>query len=153
MPLAGLGTGVLVESHMGRPTKIEGNPDHPASKGGTDAFMQASILNLYDPDRETGVTYLGRPSTWNDALAALRKALREGDKGRGFRILTEAVSSPSLAAWLERLLREFRRHSGISMSRRSATASRRHEMAFGKAASPFVPAGPTSLFRRQRFPE
>lgn len=109
MPLAGLGTGVLVESHMGRPTKIEGNPEHPASLGATDAFTQASILNLYDPDRETGVTYLGRSSTWNEALAALRAALRSDakERGRGFRILTEAISSPSLVALLERLLREF----------------------------------------------
>ena len=98
MPLAGLGTGVLVESHMGRPTKIEGNPDHPASLGATDVFTQASILNLYDPDRETGVTYLGRPSTWNEALAAVRKALQSSEKGRGFRILSEAVSSPSKVA-------------------------------------------------------
>jgi MoCo/4Fe-4S cofactor protein with predicted Tat translocation signal len=107
MPLAGLGTGVLVESHMGRPTKIEGNPDHPASLGATDVFTQASILNLYDPDRETGVTYLGRPSTWNEALAAVRKALQSSQKGRGFRILTEAISSPSQIDLLERLLKQY----------------------------------------------
>ena len=108
MPLAGIGAGVLVESHMGRPTKIEGNPDHPASVGATDVFTQASILNLYDPDRETGVTYLGRPSTWNEALAALRAALRDrAAKGRGFRVLTEAISSPSEIELLERLLKEY----------------------------------------------
>jgi MoCo/4Fe-4S cofactor protein with predicted Tat translocation signal len=109
MPLAGIGSGVLVESHMGRPTKIEGNPEHPASLGATDAFTQASILTLYDPDRETGVTYLGRPSTWNEALAALRSALRghATDRGRGFRILTEAISSPSEIDLLERLLRDY----------------------------------------------
>ncbi|HEV8061584.1 MAG TPA: TAT-variant-translocated molybdopterin oxidoreductase [Gemmataceae bacterium] len=109
MPLAGIGAGVLVESHMGRPTKIEGNPDHPASLGATDVFTQASILNLYDPDRETGVTYLGRPSTWNEALAALRTSLhaKAAEHGRGFCILTEAISSPSQVPLLERLLRDF----------------------------------------------
>jgi len=56
MPLGGVATGVLVESHMNRPTKIEGNPEHPSSLGASDAFMQAAILSLYDPDRSLFVS-------------------------------------------------------------------------------------------------
>src|SRR5258706_8800495 len=58
----GYATGVLVESHMGRPTKIEGNREHPASRGGTDIFAQAALRNLYDPDRSQTVNSGGRIS-------------------------------------------------------------------------------------------
>src|SRR6185369_11814605 len=57
---------VLVESHMGHPTKIEGNPEHPASLGATDALTQASILGLYDPDRAQTLNYRGQLRSWND---------------------------------------------------------------------------------------
>src|SRR2546422_2201087 len=63
--LSGYASPVLVESHLGRPTKIEGNPEHPASLGGTDVFTQASLLGLYDPDRSQTLTYLGDVRSWD----------------------------------------------------------------------------------------
>jgi molybdopterin-containing oxidoreductase family iron-sulfur binding subunit len=99
MPFAGSAVGLLVESHMGRPTKIEGNPNHPASLGATSLFNQASILTLYDPDRSQSVTYLGRPRTWEQATSALLAAIEQESKrgGAGVRILSESVISPALA--------------------------------------------------------
>ncbi|HMP39666.1 MAG TPA: TAT-variant-translocated molybdopterin oxidoreductase, partial [Roseiflexaceae bacterium] len=70
MSQGGYGVGLIAESHEGRPTKIEGNPDHPASLGSTDIFAQASVLNLYDPDRSTGVLNQGNASSWENFLAA-----------------------------------------------------------------------------------
>ena len=75
MTIAGVASGLLVESHEGRPTKIEGNPDHPDNLGATDVFAQAAILDLYDPDRARAVTNLGEIRPWPSFLAALRNAL------------------------------------------------------------------------------
>src|SRR5262245_59455339 len=110
MPFAGSAVGLLVESHDGRPTKVEGNSLHPASRGATDAFAQASILTLYDPDRSQALTYLNRIRGWNDALAELHKVIKDKlrpSQGRGFRILSEVIASPTLAAQRDILLKTF----------------------------------------------
>ena len=109
MPLAGYSLGVLVRSHEGRPVKIEGNPDHPASLGGTDVFAQAAILDLYDPDRSKTVLSQGNSSTYAAASAALRVRLKKlrDSKGAGLRILTETVTSPTLAEQIEGILKDF----------------------------------------------
>ena len=104
--LTGYATGLLVESHTGRPTKIEGNPDHPSSLGATDVFAQASILGLYDPDRSQAITEFGRIRTWEalaEVLGAKMRSLR-GLQGEGLRILTGTVTSPTLADQLTTLL-------------------------------------------------
>ena len=100
MPFGGYATPVLVESHEGRPTKVEGNPDHPASLGGSDVYAQASILDMYDPDRSQVVSYTGDIRAWSDYVAAIKGPLnsQKAMKGAGLRILTRTVSSPTLAA-------------------------------------------------------
>src|ERR1700736_2445991 len=107
--LGGYANPVLVESHLYRPTKIEGNDRHPASLGGTDIFSQASILGMYDPDRSQTITYLGDVRTWGDLGNAIRGPLsvQKGFEGAGIRILTPTISSPSLADQLRSVLKEY----------------------------------------------
>ncbi|MBI3492579.1 MAG: TAT-variant-translocated molybdopterin oxidoreductase [Acidobacteria bacterium] len=109
MPLGGVATGLLVESHEGRPTKIEGNPLHPGSLGATDVFAQAAILGLYDPDRSRTLTDLGEIRPWSAFLGAIRAALtaQQPLKGAGLRLLTESVHSPTLAAQIRELLSHY----------------------------------------------
>ncbi len=103
--LDGYATGVLVAHQMARPIKVEGNPDHPASLGAASAIMQASILQLYDPRRAQTIVGNGQIATWEAFAAALheRRGSLVARKGEGLRILTGAVSSPSLAAQLAQL--------------------------------------------------
>lgn len=105
----GYANGVLVESHMGRPTKVEGNPEHPASLGATDIFAQACLLDLYDPDRSKVIKHLRRISTWEKFLEDLRDKLesQQLSDGAGLRILTETVTSPTLAAQIQQILAEY----------------------------------------------
>ena len=109
MTLGGYASPLLVESHLGRPTKIEGNPEHPASLGGTDVFAQASILDLYDPDRSQTVTYLGDVRSWGSLLQNLRGALnaQKALQGAGIRLLTQAIASPTLADQIASLLKTY----------------------------------------------
>ncbi|HEX2445124.1 MAG TPA: TAT-variant-translocated molybdopterin oxidoreductase, partial [Vicinamibacterales bacterium] len=104
----GVATPVLVESHMGRPTKIEGNPEHPASLGATDARAQAAVLTLYDPDRAQTISNRGEVRPWGSFLAAMQLAMtaQRAAQGAGLRILTGTVTSPTLADQLDTLLKE-----------------------------------------------
>lgn len=126
----GSAIGLLVESHMGRPTKIEGNPLHPAVPevmraanerpaanfddqrirfAASDAFAQAAVLALYDPDRSQVVLRDGQISTWASFVTDLKTRIdaRHSENGRGLRILSEAVISPTLVEQRRKLLGEF----------------------------------------------
>ncbi|MGI8468535.1 MAG: TAT-variant-translocated molybdopterin oxidoreductase, partial [Pyrinomonadaceae bacterium] len=108
MTLGGVATGLLAKSNEGRPTKLEGNPEHPGSLGATDALAQASLLGMYDPDRSQQDTYLGNPTTWQNFMKAIRAATDEnrGNGGAGIRFLTETVTSPTLIAQFKQILAE-----------------------------------------------
>lgn len=135
MSLGGFATGLLAESHMGRPTKVEGNPDHPASLGATDALAQASVLTLYDPDRSQVITNVGQIRTWDAFLSALTPTLGslETKQGEGLRVLTETVTSPTLAHQLRDLLERYpaaKWHQYEAVGRDNARAGAR--LAFGE---------------------
>ncbi|HWR54835.1 MAG TPA: 4Fe-4S dicluster domain-containing protein [Bryobacteraceae bacterium] len=109
MPFGGAATGLLVKSFMGRPIKIEGNPRHPASLGGTDRFAQASILDLYDPDRSQAILHRGGISSWIVFLGHVSRELQRAssDQGAGLRILTGTVNSPTLGRQIRDILARF----------------------------------------------
>src|SRR5437764_1086504 len=105
--LGGYASPILVESHLGRPTKVEGNDQHPASLSGTDIFAQASILGMYDPDRSQSVVSMGDQRSWQASLGAIRGPLsaQKALQGAGIRILTPTISSPTLADQLRNFLK------------------------------------------------
>ncbi len=120
--LGGIATPLLARSNEGRPTKLEGNPDHPNNRNGdpndrgssaTDIFSQASILTLYDPDRSQTSLYRGETRPWTTFIAEIRGLIeKENDglkarKGAGLRFLTETITSPTLAAQMKAILTDF----------------------------------------------
>jgi molybdopterin-containing oxidoreductase family iron-sulfur binding subunit len=109
MTLGGYASPLLVESHLGRPTKIEGNDRHPASLGGTDIFAQAHILGMYDPDRSQSVVSMGDQRSWQSFVSAIRGPLsaQKAVQGAGIRILTPTISSPTLADQLRSFLKVY----------------------------------------------
>jgi MoCo/4Fe-4S cofactor protein with predicted Tat translocation signal len=138
MPFGGVGRGLLVESHMGRPTKVEGNPDHSSSLGGTDVFGQASVLTLYDPDRSQTPSHFGKVASWEQFIEDLGNHLvdERSTGGKGLRILTGTITSPTLADQIQSLLNEFpgaRWHQYEPCGRDAAREGSR--LAFGQYAS------------------
>ncbi|MCX6043793.1 MAG: TAT-variant-translocated molybdopterin oxidoreductase [Chloroflexi bacterium] len=135
----GFATGVLVENHEGRPTKVEGNPQHPASVGGTNALIQGEIFTLYDPDRAQVVTNRGQINTWEGFLNVLRPKLNElrNKQGAGLYVLTETITSPTLGAQLQALQAAFpqvhlHQYEAVSLDQVRAGT----HLAFGRSVNP-----------------
>jgi len=134
-PFRGYGEGLLVEQYEGRPIKVEGNPAHPSSLGASTALAQASILGLYDPDRARNVIYGQEVKTWEEFFAAAHAELaqQKATQGTGVRILTETVTSPTLAAQIRSFLAAFpgaKWHQYEPVARDSVRLGAR--MAFGR---------------------
>ncbi|MGH9356048.1 MAG: TAT-variant-translocated molybdopterin oxidoreductase [Terriglobia bacterium] len=109
MPWQGTGQGILAWSFMGRPTKVEGNNENPGSLGKANVFMQASVLDLYDPDRSQVLLHDGRVGSWSDFLVQVDelRAAHLRNQGAGLRFLTGTITSPTLGDQLNNLLKEF----------------------------------------------
>src|SRR5215469_1491814 len=130
---------LLVKSNEFRPTKIEGNPQHPASNGATDVFAQASILDLYDPDRSENSSYRGEHRNWGDFEDAIDqyKLNAAASGGAGLRFLSETVISPTLAWQIQTALKKFpnaKWYQWDPVNRASARAA--SQMLFGQYAEP-----------------
>jgi len=168
--IGGVATGVLVESHEGRPTKIEGNPNHPGSLGAADAMSQASVLQLYDPDRSQALAYNNEVRSWGAFTGAIRDLLgqQKGKNGAGIRILTETVTSPTLASQIKAIQQAFPASKWHQWEPAGAHSSRAAALAtFGQATnsyydftnantvvaldSDFLNSGPASLRYARQF--
>jgi molybdopterin-containing oxidoreductase family iron-sulfur binding subunit len=103
--LSGVATGLLVTTREGRPIKVEGNPDHPATLGATGAMEQAAVHHLYDPSRAR--TFRRGPRTMGSReffawLQEHAQALKH-KRGEGLALLLEPSGSPTRARMLEEL--------------------------------------------------
>jgi MoCo/4Fe-4S cofactor protein with predicted Tat translocation signal len=133
--LGGVAEGVLVKTYDGRPTKIEGNPDHPSSLGAASALAQGSVLQLYDPDRSQTLGYIGDTRAWGEFLNEIRAAVdaQRAKQGRGLRLLTETVTSPTLGAQIKALLADLPEAKWIQYDAGSGDGPRLGaQMAFGQ---------------------
>ena len=135
--LDGYATGVLVETHEGRPTKIEGNPDHPASLGASSVFDQASVLDLYEPSRLRAPKRGERVVAWSDAITAMSHGPWTERRGEGLHVLLAPTSSPSLVTMLAQLRARWpaaKVHFYAAASKKNAWDGAR--LAFGKVLEP-----------------
>ena len=134
LPLGGYARGVLVTSHEGRPTKIEGNPRHPASLGSTDIFAEADIFNLYDPSRAQTPVQGTEIRAWEDFFAAWQVASggHRQDKGAGLAVLTGRVTSPTLLRQIKALQAQFPAMAWHAYEPLDSGAAQAAKLAFGR---------------------
>jgi len=132
---------VIAKTIAGRPIKLDGHPDHPATRGGSDAFMQAALFGLYDPERSKSPTRDGIPVTWgavDQALATLREGWRNR-RGEGLCILTGPTTSPTMIRQMRALSAlypqmRWHRHAPAMPGQRQAALTQ----AFGRPATPHL---------------
>jgi Fe-S-cluster-containing dehydrogenase component len=143
MELGGNGYGLIASAYDGRPIKVDGNPDHPHTGRGSTAFVQASLLELYDPDRSRSLerrkNNVPVPAIWTDfdEEAVKWTARFTANRGRGLRVLSESTSSPTIRALRTAFLERYpdaRWYEYEALSRDSERLGTR--MAFGRAMRP-----------------
>jgi len=137
--LSGYSIGVLAETHEGRPTKLEGNPEHPASLGGSNPFIRGTVLNLYDPERAQVVTREGQINTWDQFLAEVNPRLEQlaAAGGAGLHILTGTVTSPTVGKQMEAIRARMPQaiwHQYDPVNNDNITAGTK--LAFGRSVTP-----------------
>ena len=137
-PRGAYGIGVMAESREGRPVKLEGNPDHPGSLGATDVHTQASLLQLYDPDRSQSVRHLGDNTTWESFLGMIEQELPKHrvNGGASFRLVMEPTTSPTLISQLGALLKAFPAAKICFYDPTSGSAAEGTRLAFGSEQHP-----------------
>ncbi len=135
MPFRGSLRGLLVESHEGRPTKIEGNPQHPLTQGATSVFEQGSVLGLYDPDRSRSIVFDGNEAAWNDFVRAGQQFAQGGS--RRVAVLIEETSSLTVSAIREKFRQQFPEHRWVTYAAEGDDPERQGmQLAFGRPLRP-----------------
>ncbi|PSQ79519.1 MAG: hydrogenase [Bacteroidetes bacterium QS_1_63_11] len=136
MPFRGVLRPVVAESNEGRPTKIKGNGDHPAGQTGTSPYEQASVLNLYDPDRSRSVRQDGSTASWGDFVSFCRQLGNEAER-RQVAVLVEESDSPTLQAMRQRMEDRFPNLKWLSYSATGDDTRRLGmQQAFGRSLRP-----------------
>jgi Fe-S-cluster-containing dehydrogenase component len=134
-PIDGYAFGLIAQTREGRPIKIEGHPEHPLSLGATSTFHQASVLQLYDPDRANAVLYRSQPASW-PALIELLQRVPSG-AGEGLRVLLEPTTSPLVHGLVAQLKQRYPASRVTFYSPlRSESDTRASRALFGRALTP-----------------